>query len=104
MERQHDTYLSYKSLLLWAEVEQEDQQEAVASLTVVKKEKKVICVMDACYQSICLVNSAFSAGQKMLLVPHMKIFQKSIMLYNSTKRCQDASVLLTFANSFAWVK
>lgn len=85
-------------------MEQEDQQEAVALLTVVRKEKKVIFMIEACYQSICLVNSAFSACQKMLLILHMKIFQRSIMLYNTTKSCQDASFLLTLANSFAWMK
>lgn len=45
MERTHYTYLSYKSPLLWAEVEQEDQQEAVALLTVIRKEKKVTCMI-----------------------------------------------------------
>lgn len=88
-------------------MEQEDQQEAVALLTVIRKEKKVTCMIGACYQSICSVNSAFSpfsVGQKLLPVLHMKIFQKGIMLHNSTKSCQDASVLLTFANSFAWMK
>lgn len=85
MESPHYTYLSYRSLWLWAEVEQEDQQEAVALLTVVRNEKEVTSMIGACYQSICLVNSAFSVDQKMLLALHMKIFQKGIMLYNSTK-------------------
>lgn len=52
MERPHYTYLSYKSLLLWAEVEQEDQQEAVASLTVVRKEKKVTFIIGINTKSI----------------------------------------------------
>lgn len=78
MERTHYTYLSYKSPLLWAEVEQEDQQEAVASLTVVRKEKKVTCMTRACYQSTCLMNSTFSAGQKNASRNIWRFFKKAL--------------------------
>ena len=53
-------------------MEQEDQQEAAASLTVAGKEKKESFMTGTHYQSICLVNSAFSAGQRMLIVLHKK--------------------------------
>lgn len=51
-------------------MEQGDQQEAVASLTVAGKEKKKVSFMTGIH--ICLVNSAFSAGQRMrvVLIPH----------------------------------
>lgn len=69
-------------------MEQEDQQEAVALPTVVKKGKESQQCDRCLLESIFLVNSAFSSfsvGQKMLLIPRMKIFQKSIILYNCTK-------------------
>lgn len=47
-------------------MEQGDQQEAVASLTVAVKEKKTVSFMIGIH--ICLVNSAFSTGQRMLVV------------------------------------
>lgn len=54
-------------------MEQEDQQEAVASLTVAGKEKKKVSFMIRThYQSVFLVNSTFSVGQRMLVVLNMK--------------------------------